>query len=237
MAAEQNEETEKRIFEPIFMGYNESAKTELLYEIESTYKEVVAIKKKLDEKGIEVTKDIISDCLSMVKEEVAISNESMEYKTVYRNTEHLDEAFARQLAEETNGVQAKLIRDNLKEHFKLAAIAFKDDVLKLREGFDEMRFNLQKSKEWLIISEDGEISLPEDLEEKAAKESGFWIKTEAQNEAYEAHKNAAQALTEFMNHFPQSVWPSTMAEIGSLFKASENGGFAPVFIDYSYYIK
>lgn len=237
MAAEQNEETEKRIFEPIFMGYNESAKTELLYEIENTYKEVVAIKKKLDEKGIEVTKDIISDCLSMVKEEVAISNESMECKTVYRNTEHLDEAFARQLAEETNGVQAKLIRDNLKEHFKLAAIAFKDDVLKLREGFDEMRFNLQKSKEWLIISEDGEISLPEDLEEKAAKESGFWIKTEAQNEAYEAHKNAAQALTEFMNHFPQSVWPSTMAEIGSLFKASENGGFAPVFIDYSYYIK
>lgn len=237
MAAEQNKETEKRIFEPIFMGYNESAKTELLYEIESTYKEVVAIKKKLDEKGIEVTKDIISDCLSMVKEEVAISNESMECKTVYRNTEHLDEAFARQLAEETNGVQAKLIRDNLKEHFKLAAIAFKDDVLKLRAGFDEMRFNLQKSKEWLIISEDGEISLPEDLEEKAAKESGFWIKTEAQNEAYEAHKNAAQALTEFMNHFPQSVWPSTMAEIGSLFKASENGGFAPVFIDYSYYIK
>lgn len=237
MAAEQKEETEKRIFEPIFMGYNESAKTELLYEIESTYKEVVAIKKKLDEKGIEVTKDIISDCLSMVKEEVAISNESMERKTVYRNTEHLDEAFARQLAEETNGVQAKLIRDNLKEHFKLAAIAFKDDVLKLREGFDEMRFNLQKSKEWLIISEDGEISLPEDLEEKAAKESGFWIKTEAQNEAYEAHKNAAHALTEFMNHFPQSVWPSTMAEIGSLFKASENGGFAPVFIDYSYYIK
>lgn len=237
MAAEQKEETEKRIFEPIFMGYNESAKTELLYEIESTYKEVVAIKKKLDEKGIEVTKDIISDCLSMVKEEVAISNESMECKTVYRNTEHLDEAFARQLAEETNWVQAKLIRDNLKEHFKLAAIAFKDDVLKLREGFDEMRFNLQKSKEWLIISEDGEISLPEDLEEKAAKESGFWIKTEAQNEAYEAHKNAAQALTEFMNHFPQSVWPSTMAEIGSLFKASENGGFAPVFIDYSYYIK
>lgn len=233
MAAEQKEETEKRIFEPIFMGYNESAKTELLYEIESTYKEVVAIKKKLDEKGIEVTKDIISDCLSMVREEVAISNES----TVYRNTEHLDEAFARQLAEETNGVQAKLIRDNLKEHFKLAAIAFKDDVLKLRAGFDEMRFNLQKSKEWLIISEDGEISLPEDLEERAAKESGFWIKTEAQNEAYEAHKNAAQALTEFMNHFPQSVWPSTMAEIGSLFKASENGGFAPVFIDYSYYIK
>lgn len=237
MAAEQKEETEKRIFEPIFMGYNESAKTELLYEIESTYKEVVAIKKKLDEKGIEITKDIISDCLSMVREEVAISNESMECKTVYRNTEHLDEAFARQLAEETNGVQAKLIRDNLKEHFKLAAIAFKDDVLKLREGFDEMRFNLQKSKEWLIISEDGEISLPEDLEEKAAKESGFWIKTEAQNEAYEAHKNAAQALTEFMNHFPQSVWPSTMAEIGSLFKAIENGGFAPVFIDYSYYIK
>ena len=63
MAAEQKEETEKRIFAPIFMGYNESAQTELLYEIASTYKEVVAIKKKLDEKGIEVTKDIISDCL------------------------------------------------------------------------------------------------------------------------------------------------------------------------------
>lgn len=236
MAAEQKEETEKRIFEPIFMGYNESAKRELLYNIEDTYKEVLAIKEKLDEKGIKVTKDTISDCLSMVREYVPIGDGIRGCKTVYRNTEHLDEDFARQLAEETNGVQAKLIRDNLKEHFKLAAIAFKDDVLKLRAGFDEMRFNLQKSKEWLIISEDGEISLPEDLEERAAKESGFWIKTEAQNEAYEAHKNAAQALTEFMNHFPKSVWPSTMAEIGSLFKASENGGFAPVFIDYSYYI-
>lgn len=237
MAAEQKEETEKRIFEPIFMGYNESAKTELICEIEDTYKEVLAIKEKLDEKGIKVTKDIISDCLSMVREEVPIGDGIIGCKTVYRNTEHLDEAFARQLAEETNGVHAKLIRDNLKEHFKLAAIAFKDDVLKLRAGFDEMRFNLQKSKEWLIISEYGEISLPEDLEERAAKESGFWIKTEAQNEAYEAHKNAAQALTEFMNHFPQGVWPSTMAGIGRLFKASENGGFAPVFIDYSYYIK
>ena len=237
MAAEQKEETEKRIFEPIFMGYNESAKTELLYEIESTYKEVVAIKKKLDEKGIDVTKDIISDCLSMVKEEVQIGDGIRGCKTVYRNTEHLDEAFARQLAEETNGVQAKLIRDNLKEHFKLAAIAFKDDVLKLRAGFDEMRFNLQKSKEWLIISEDGEISLPEDLEERAAKESGFWIKTEAQNEAYEAHKNAANALTEFLSHFPKSVYPSTMAQIGNLFKVGENGEFEPSFVDYSYFIK
>uniref|UniRef100_UPI003FF0D40B hypothetical protein n=1 Tax=Alloprevotella sp. TaxID=1872471 RepID=UPI003FF0D40B len=237
MAAEQKEETEKRIFEPIFMGYNESAKTELICEIEDTYKEVLAIKEKLDEKGIKVTKNTISDCLSMVREDVPIGDGIRGCKTVYRNTEHLDEAFARQLAEETNGVHAKLIRDNLKEHFKLAAIAFKDDVLKLRAGFDEMRFNLQKSKEWLIISEDGEISLPEDLEERAAKESGFWIKTEAQNEAYEAHKNAAQALTEFLSHFQKSVWPSTMEGIGRLFKASENGGFAPVFIDYSYYIK
>ena len=237
MAAEQNEETEKRIFEPIFMGYNESAKTELLYEIESIYKEVLAIKEKLDEKGIEVTKETISDCLSMVREEVAIGEGIRGCKTVYRHTEHLDEAFARQLAEETDGVKAKLIRDNLKEHFKLAAISFKDDVLKLRAGYDEMRYNLQKSKEWIIISEDGEISLPEDLEERAAKASGFWIKTETQNEAYEAHKSAAKALTEFLSHFPKSVWPSTMAEIGNLFKASENGGFAPVFIDYSYYIK
>lgn len=237
MAAEQNKETEKRIFEPIFMGYNESAKTELLYKIESTYKEVLAIKEKLDEKGIEVTKDIISDCLSMVRAEVPIGDGIRGCKTVYHNTEHLDEAFARQLAEETNGVQAKLIRDNIEEHFRLAAIAFKDDIINLRERFCEIHFDLQKSKEWLIISEDGEISLPEDLEERAAKESGFWIKTEAQNEAYEAHKNAAQALTEFMNHFPKSAWPSTMAQIGNLFEASENGGFAPVFVDYSYYIK
>lgn len=237
MAAKQKEETEKRSFEPIFMGYNDNAKRELLYEIESTYKEVMAIKEKLDEKGIKVTKDIISDCLSMVMEVVPIGVGIRDCKTVYRNTEHLDEAFARQLAEETNGVQAKLIRDNIKEQFKLAAIAFKDDVLKLRAGFDEIRFNLQESKKWLIISKDGKISLPKDLEERAAKESGFWIKTEAQNEAYEAHKNAAKALTEFLNHFPKSVWPSTMEEIGRLFKASENGGLAPVFIDYSYFIK
>ena len=237
MAAKQNKETEKRVFEPIFIGYNESAKTELLYEVESTYKEVLAIKEKLDEKGIEVTKETISDCLTMVKEVVAIGYGIRGCKTVYRNTEHLDEAFARQLAEETNEVQAKLIRDNLKEHFKLAAIAFKDDILKLRAGFDEMRYNLQKSKEWLIISEDGEISLPEDLEERAAKESGFWIKTEAQNEAYEAHKNVAKALTEFLSHFPKSVYPRTMAEVGNLFKVGKNGKFEPSFIDYSYFIK
>lgn len=237
MAAKQNKETEKRVFEPIFIGYNESAKNELLYEIESTYKEVLAIKEKLDEKGIKVTKDIISDCLTMVKEVVAIGYGIRGCKTVYRNTEHLDEAFARQLEEEANEVQAKLIRDNLKEQFKLGAIAFKDDVLKLRARFDEMRFNLQNSKEWLVISENGEISLPEDLEERAAKESGFWIKTEAQNEAYEAHKNVAKALTEFLSHFPKSVYPSTMAEVGNLFKVGKNGKFEPSFIDYSYFIK
>lgn len=237
MAAKQKEKTEKRSFEPIFIGYNDSAKSELLYEIESTYKEVMAIKEKLDEKGIKVTKDIISDCLSMVREVVPIGVGIRGCKTVYRNTEHLDEAVARQLAEETNGMQAKLIHGNLKEQFKLAAIALKDDVLKLRAGFDEMRFNLQESKKWLIISDDGEISLPEDLEERAAKESGFWVKTEAQNEAYEAHKNAAKALTEFLSHFPKSVYPSTMAEIGNLFKVGENGEFEPSFVDYSYFIK
>lgn len=237
MAAKQKEKTEKRIFEPIFMGYNDSAKRELLYEIKSTYKEVLAIKEKLDEKGIKVTKDIISDCLSMVRDVVPIGVGIRDCKTVYRNTEHLDEAFARQLAEETNGVQAKLIRDNIKEQIKLAAIALKDDVLKLRAGFNEIYYNLQESKKWLIISEDGEISLPEDLEERAAKESGFWIKTEAQNEAYEAHKSAAKALTEFLSHFPKSVYPSTMAEVGNLFKVGENGEFEPSFIDYSYFIK
>lgn len=245
MAAKQNKE-EKQAFEPIFMGYNENAKNELLYQIKRVFEEAQAIKAKLDEKGIRVTKNILENCFFMSKEEVEIGEGFRGVKTIYHNTEHLDEEFSRMLKEETESIKAKIIRDNITESMKQAETAFKDDVLRLRRGFDETRFNISENLKWLIISENGEISLPSDLEEQAAKVSGYWIKTESQKAAFDAHKNAAQALTEFLKYFPKDVWPQTLAQIGNLFEpqqeeTAEGGtqsvGFKPRFIDYSYFIR
>lgn len=230
---QQTEQEEKRAFEPFLLAKNELAKNDLIFNVRQFFKMVQEIKAKLDEKGIKSNEEIITDCLTMHRR---TDGEGTNFVYVFDNSEHLDEEFTRQLKEETEGLKSRIIRDNITSTMKQAFEVLKNEILTTRATFNEVQYNKEGYRKFLSFDESGEITLISDLEEIAEQESGYWVTTESQNEAYEAHKNAAKAITDFLNHFPKSVWPSTMEEVGRLFKMGDNGEFAPQLINYANYI-
>lgn len=235
MADEQKQKNEeKQAFAPFLLCKNELAKNDLLFNVRKFFELVQEIKAKLDEKGIRASVAVVTDCLTMHRR---TDGSGSNFAYVFDNSKNLDEELTRQLEDETKDVKSRIIRDNLTSTMKQAAEVLKDEILAIRSKSDEVRYNKEAYRKFLLFGEDGEISLNPDLEEKAEQESGFWVMTESQNEAYEAHKRAAEAITEFLNHFPKSVWPSTMQEVGNLFRFSETGGeFEPQFVNYAIYI-
>lgn len=233
MAETQQKTTGKRAFKPFMFCANDLAKNELVFNVRQFFKMAQEIKSKLDEKGVEVTAEVLIDCLTMSKR---AQGEGESFTYVYENCKHIDEELARQLEEGTKGVKTRIVRDNLTSAITQTVAALKDEILKVRSKYDETQYNRIAYMKYVLF-EDGEMSLIPDLEHEAEQATGFTIKTDAQNEAYEAHKRAARAITEFLNHFPKTVWPSTMTELGNLFKFSEEEGeFEPQVIDYSSYI-
>lgn len=230
---QQTEQEEKRAFEPFLLAKNELAKNDLIFNVRQFFKIVQEIKAKLDEKGIKSNEAIITDCLTMHRR---TDGEGRNFAYVFDNSEHLDEELTRQLKEETEGIKSRIIRDNITSTMKQAAEALKNEILTIRATFDEVQYNKERYRKFLSFDESGEITLISDLEERAEQESGYWVTTESQNEAYEAHKNAAKAITDFLNHFPKSVWPTTLQGIGNLFTKNENGEFEPQIINYANYI-
>lgn len=230
---QQTEQEEKRAFEPFLLAKNELAKEDLIFNVRQFFKMVQEIKAKLDEKGIKSNEEIITDCLTMHRR---TDGEGTNFVYVFDNSEHLDEEFTRQLKEETKGLKSRIIRDNITSTMKQAFEVLKNEILTTRATFNEVQYNKEGYRKFLSFDESGEITLISDLEEIAEQESGYWVTTESQNEAYEAHKKAAKAITDFLNHFPKSVWPSTMEEVGRLFKMGDNGEFAPQLINYANYI-
>lgn len=233
MAETQQKTTGKRAFKPFMFCANDLAKNELVFNVRQFFKMAQEIKSKLDEKGVEVTAEVLIDCLTMRKRP---QGESESFTYVYENCKHIDEELARQLGEGIEGVKSRIVRENLTSAITQTAEALKDEILKIRNKYDEVQYNRIAYMKYVLF-EDGEMSLIPDLEQEAEQATGLSIKTDAQNEAYEAHKRAARAITEFLDHFPKTVWPSTMTELGNLFKFSEEEGeFKPQVIDYSSYI-
>lgn len=231
--AETQQKAGKRAFKPFLFAKNDLAKNELIYNVRMFFEMAQEIKAKLDEKGVEVTAEVLIDCLTMRKRP---QGEGESFTYVYENCKHLDEELARQLDKGTEGLKSRIVRENLTSAITQAAEALKDEILKIRNKYDEARYNRISYMKYVLF-EDGEMSLIPDLEHEVEQATGYLIKTDAQNEAYEAHKQAARAITEFLDHFPKTVWPSTMTELGNLFKFSEEEGeFEPQVIDYSSYI-
>lgn len=229
---ETQQKAGKRAFKPFLFAKNDLAKNELIFNVRMFFEMAQKIKSKLDEKGVEVTAEVLIDCLTMRKRP---QGEGENFTYVYENCKHIDEELARQLGEGTEGVKSRIVRENLTSAMTQAAEALKDEILKIRSTYDDNYNNTSYMK--YVLFEDGEMSLIPDLEHEAEQATGYLIKTNAQNEAYEAHKRAARAITEFLDHFPKTVWPSTMTELGNLFKFSEEEGeFEPQVIDYSSYI-
>lgn len=235
MAAKNDKETteEKKVELPILIGLDDMAKNNLIFDVKRLFEECKEIATALKSKGVEVTREILDDCLCMSRSTQSINDEVQE---VFDNCEHLDEAFANQIAEAQEDFKTTIARNNAEKSIKEEAYELKSKVLEIRAKYSENEFNTDQTRKYIAF-ENNEVLLPSDLEERCAKDTGLWITTEKQAAAWEDHKLAAEAIGRFLKHFPKSVWPTTMQEVGNLFQTNkESGEFEPVVLNYASYI-
>lgn len=241
---EMKEKEEKKTeFKPIFVGENTVGKMELMRNLNSQLAKAQEFVPFIKEANLPITQEIVLDCLTITKEEVRTFPTDKNGKisklgqvsTIYKHCPSIDAEFAKQMELATEG-KPKVTADVFKSEIESVATTFKESVFKvfanLGSNSKESTAELQK----YMVVEHGEIRLPEDIEERAKQDTGVFCKTEEQAQAFEAHKQAADAIAAFLKHFPERYRPRTSAELGNLFALNEVGEVVAQFVDYSLYI-
>lgn len=237
------EETKETTFSPIFVGENSAEKTTFMWDLRSQLNKAQSFIPLIKEANLPITQEIVLDCLTITKEQVCIYptdengkiSELGQPSTIYKHCPSIDAEFAKQMELATEG-KPKVIANGFKSEIESTATAFKENVFKvfanLGSNSKEDTYKLQK----YVFVDGDEIKLPEDIEERVKQDTGVFCKTEEQAQAFEAHKQAADAINAFLAHFPEQYRPQTYVEIGSLFAFDEMGNVCAQLIDYSLYI-
>ena len=154
---------------------------------------------------------------------------------VYKHCPSIDAEFAKQMELATEG-KPKVIANGFKSEIESTATAFKENVFKVFANFgSNSKEDTTELQKYVFVDGD-EIKLPEDIEERVRQDTGVFCKTEEQAQAFEAHKQAADAINAFLAHFPKQYHPQIPAEVGNLFAFDEMGNVCAQLIDYSLYI-
>lgn len=237
------EETKETTFSPIFVGENSVAKIERMRDLRSQLNNARSFIPLIKEANLPITQEIVLDCLTITKEQVCIyptdengkKSELGQPSTIYKHCPSIDAEFAKQMELATEG-KPKVIANGFKSEIESTATAFKENVFKvfanLGSNSKEDTTDLQK----YVFVDGDEIKLPEDIEERVKQDTGILCKTEEQAQAFEAHKQAADAINAFLAHFPKQYRPQMPAEVGNLFAFDEKGNVCAQIIDYSLYI-
>lgn len=238
-----NEETKETTFSPIFVGENSAEKIEcmrnLRFQLNKSQEFITLIKKA----NLPITQEIVLDCLTITKEQVCIYptdkngniSELGQPSTIYKHCPSIDAEFAKQMELATED-KPKVIANGFKSEIESTATAFKENVFKVFANFgSNSKEDTTELQKYVFVDGD-EIKLPEDIEERVKQDTGVFCKTEEQAQAFEAHKQAADAINAFLAHFPKQYRPQMPAEVGNLFAFDEMGNVCAQIIDYSLYI-
>lgn len=243
MNEETKETTQETTFSPIFVGENSAAKTEYLSDLRVQLNKAQRFIPLIKEANLPITQEIVLDCLTITKEQVCTYptdekgniSELGQPSIVYKHCPSIDAEFAKLMELATEG-KPKVIANGFKSEIESTAAAFKESVFKV---FANLGGNSKESINELqkyVFVDGGEIKLPEDVEERVKQDTGVFCKTEAQAKALEAHRQAAEAINDFLAHFPKQYHPHTPTEVGNLFALDEMGNVCAQIIDYSLYI-
>lgn len=236
-------ETKETTFSPIFVGENSAEKHKYMCNLRSQFNKAQEFIPLIKEANLPITREIVLDCLTITKEEVCTyptdgngkTSEVGQTSTIYKHCPSIDAEFAKLMKLATEG-KPKVIANVFKSEIESTATAFKESVFKV---FDNLCSNSKEStyelQKYVFVDGD-EIKLPEDIEERVKQDTGIFCKTEEQAQAFEAHKQAADAINAFFALFPKQYHPHTAAEVGNLFAFDEKGNVCAQIIDYSLYI-
>lgn len=238
-----NEETKETTFSPIFVGENSAAKIERMRNLRFQLNKAQRFIPLIKEANLPITLEIVLDCLTITKEQVCIYptdengkiSELGQPSTIYKHCPSIDAEFAKQMELATEG-KPKVIANGFKSEIESTATAFKENVFKVFANFgSNSKEDTTELQKYVFVDGD-EIKLPEDIEERVKQDTGVFCKTEEQAQAFEAHKQAADAINAFLAHFPKQYRPQMPAEVGNLFAFDEMGNVCAQIIDYSLYI-
>lgn len=237
------EETKETTFSPIFVGENSVAKIERMRDLRSQLYKAQRFIPLIKEANLPITQEIVLDCLTITKEQVCIYptdergniSELGQTSIIYKHCPSIDAEFAKQMELATEG-KPKVIANGFKSEIESTATAFKENVFKVfAKLYIYSKEDTTELQKYVFVDGD-EIKLPEDIEERVKQDTGVFCKTEEQAQAFEAHKQAADAINAFLAHFPEQYRPETVAEVGNLFAFDEMGNVCAQLIDYSLYI-
>ena len=237
------EETKETTFSPIFVGENNVEKTECLRNLRFQLHDAQRFIPLIKEADLPITQEIVLDCITITKEQVCTYptdengkiSELGQPSTIYKHCPSIDAEFAKQMELATEG-KPKVIANGFKSEIESTATAFKENVFKVFAKFgSNSKENTTELQKYVFVDGD-EIKLPEDIEERVKQDTGVFCKTEEQAQAFEAHKQAADAINAFLAHFPKQYRPQMPAEVGNLFAFDEMGNVCAQIIDYSLYI-
>ena len=237
------EETKETTFSPIFVGENSVAKIERMRDLRSQLNNARSFIPLIKEANLPITQEIVLDCLTITKEQVCTYptdengkiSELGQPSIVYKHCPSIDAEFAKQMELATEG-KPKVIANGFKSEIESTATAFKENIFKVFANFgSNSKEDTTELQKYVFVDGD-EIKLPEDIEERVKQDTGVFCKTEEQAQAFEAHKQAANAINAFLAHFPKQYRPQMPAEVGNLFAFDEKGNVCAQIIDYSLYI-
>lgn len=237
------EETKETTFSPIFVGENSAAKIERMRDLRFQLNKAQRFIPLIKEANLPITQEIVLDCLTITKEQVCIYptdengniSELVQPSTIYKHCPSIDAEFAKQMELATED-KPKVIANGFKSEIESTATAFKENVFKVFANFgSNSKEDTTELQKYVFVDGD-EIKLPEDIEERVKQDTGVFCKTEEQAQAFEAHKQAADAINAFLAHFPKQYRPQMPAEVGNLFAFDEMGNVCAQIIDYSLYI-
>lgn len=237
------EETKETTFSPIFVGENSAAKIKLMRDLRFQLNQARSFIPLIKEANLPITQEIVLDCLTITKEEVCTYptdengkvSELGQTSIIYKHCPSIDAEFAKQMELATEG-KPKVIANGFKSEIESTATAFKENVFKVFANFgSNSKEDTTELQKYVFVDGD-EIKLPEDIEERVKQDTGILCKTEEQAQAFEAHKQAADAINAFLAHFPKQYRPQMPAEVGNLFAFNKMGNVCAQIIDYSLYI-
>lgn len=237
------EEKKETTFSPIFVGENSAAKIKRMRDLRFQLNQARSFIPLIKEANLPITQEIVLDCLTITKEQVCIYptdengkiSELGQSSTIYRHCPSIDAEFAKQMELATED-KPKVIANGFKSEIESTATAFKENVFKVFANFgSNSKEDTTELQKYVFVDGD-EIKLPEDIEERVKQDTGVFCKTEEQAQAFEAHKQAADAINAFLAHFPKQYRPRMPAEVGNLFAFDEMGNVCAQIIDYSLYI-
>lgn len=237
------EETKETTFSPIFVGENRAEKNKYMGDLSFQLYKAQSFIPLIKEANLPITQEIVLDCLTITKEQVCIYptdengkiSELGQPSTIYKHCPSIDAEFAKQTELATEG-KPKVIANGFKSEIESTATAFKENVFKVFANFgSNSKEDTTELQKYVFVDGD-EIKLPEDIEERVKQDTGVFCKTEEQAQAFEAHKQAADAINAFLAHFPKQYRPQMPAEVGNLFAFNKMGNVCAQIIDYSLYI-